>query len=256
MGVLDKFRLDGRVAIVTGGSKGIGEASAQALAEAGASVAITSRHLDECTATAQRIASDTGAEMLPLQSDVANPDDVEAMRDDVLARFGQIDILVNNAGVASRKGLTDLELAEWQNVIDINLTGPMLCMRAVLPTMLEARYGRIVNIASAFGLVAFGKRPAYTASKAGLINMTRDTAVEFSPMGVTANVICPGLFETALNNLQTLGQETYDKFSAFAPIGRWGDLSELTPAVVFLASEAASYMVGATVTVDGGWTAI
>ena len=256
MSVLDKFRLDSRVAIVTGGSKGIGEACAQAIAEAGASVVVTSRHLDECAATAQRLASETGATILPLQSDVSKPDDVDAMRDEVLARFGRIDILVNNAGVASRKGLTDLEVEEWQNVIDINLTGPMLCMRAVLPTMIEARYGRIVNISSAFGVVAYGKRPAYTASKAGLINLTRDTAIEFSPMGVTANIICPGLFETPLNNLQTIGQETYDKFSAFAPIGRWGDLSELTPAVVFLASEAASYMVGATLTVDGGWTVI
>lgn len=255
MGVLERFRLDGRVAIVTGGSKGLGEAMAQGLAEAGASVAISSRHMDECTETAKRLASETGATVIPVLADVTDQGQVDAMRDEVLERFGRIDVLVNNAGTNIRRNLIEIELQDWHTVLDVNLTGPMLCMHAVLPTMVEAKYGRIVNISSAFGVVGFGRRPAYTASKAGLINMSRDTAIEFAPQGITVNVICPGPFETALNNRKVIGDETYDRFTASVPMGRWGDRPEIAGAVVFLASDAASFVTGATLTVDGGWTA-
>ncbi len=256
MGVLDRFRLDDRVAIVTGGSRGFGEAIARGLAEAGASVAITSRHLDECTTTANQLAADTGATFLPLEADVCSEDEIDAMRDAVLERFGRIDILVNNAGVGSRSDLLDIETETWQRVLDIDLTGPMLCMRSVMPTMLEADYGRIINIGSTLAMVGFGGRAAYCAAKAGLINLTRDVALEFAKTGVRVNAICPGTFETTLTQPIKQNPEEFARFTASIPMGRWGQPDEeLAPAAVFLASEAASLITGIALMVDADWTA-
>jgi len=255
MGVLDRFRLDDRVAIVTGGSKGLGEAIALGLAEAGASVAITSRHLDECQETGRRIAGKTNADVFALQADVADAAQIEYARDEVLERFGRIDILVNNAGINVRTETLDLSIEEWQAVIEVNLTGPLLCMKSVLPTMLAAGWGRIVNIASTLAVVGLGRRAPYTASKGGLLNMTRDAALEFAATGVTVNAVCPGPFDTPLNRPVRDNPDLYQSFLSKVPMGRWGDPSELAPAVLFLASEASSFVTGAALLVDGGWTA-
>ena len=255
MSVLERFRLHGRVALVTGGSKGLGEAMVRGLAEAGASVAMTSRHMEECAATAAGIAADTGAQIVPLEADSSDPAKVTSARDAVLSRFGRLDVLVNNAGINVRTNLLDLSVEEWQSVIDVNLTGPMLWMRAVLPTMVEAGYGRIVNIASTLAIVGLGERAPYTASKGGLLNMTRDTALEFASRGITVNAVCPGPFDTPLNRPVKDNPELYQKFLSKVPMGRWGDPAELAPAVVFLASDAASFITGSTLLVDGGSTA-
>jgi NAD(P)-dependent dehydrogenase (short-subunit alcohol dehydrogenase family) len=255
MGILDRFRLDGRVAVVTGGSKGLGEAMADGLAEAGASVAIVSRHLDECRSVAERIARDAGGDVLPLEADVSRAEQVREMAQAVLERFQRVDILVNNAGVNVRKATLDLTVEEWQEVVDINLTGPLLCAQAVLPTMVAQQYGRIINISSIFGAVGFPARSPYTATKGGLLNMTRAWALEYAREGITVNAICPGPFDTPMNRPLRQNPEAYQAFLARIPMGRWGALPELASAVVFLASEAASYITGAALFVDGGWTA-
>ncbi len=255
MGVLDRFRLDGRIALVTGGSKGLGEAMALGMAEAGAKVVITSRHLNECEETAQRVIDSTGAEVLALQGDVTDKSQVQGNVAAALARFGRLDILVNNAGTNVRTGTIDLPLEDWQRIVDVNLTGPFICAQAVLPTMIEQGYGRIINMSSIFGAVGFPSRTPYTATKGGLLNMTRAWALEFAQTGVTVNAICPGPFDTPMNRPLRDNPEVYEAFIAKIPMGRWGDLEELSATAVFLASDAASYMTGSALFVDGGWTA-
>ncbi|MAF09775.1 2-deoxy-D-gluconate 3-dehydrogenase [Candidatus Poribacteria bacterium] len=255
MGVLDRFRLDGRVALVTGGSKGLGEAMALGLAEAGAKVVITSRHADECEETAQRIIDATGGDILALEGDVTDKGEVEANVAETLDRFGQLDILVNNAGTNVRTGTIDLPLEDWQRIVDVNLTGPFICAQACLPHMVEQRYGRIINLSSIFGAVGFPSRSPYTATKGGLLNMTRAWALEFANDGITVNAICPGPFDTPMNRPLRDDPVAYQTFVSKIPMGRWGDLEELSSVAVFLASEASSYVTGSALFVDGGWTA-
>jgi NAD(P)-dependent dehydrogenase (short-subunit alcohol dehydrogenase family) len=255
MSILDRFRLDGRVALVTGGSKGLGEATTLGLAEAGANVVITSRHLDECRAVAERIGGATGRDIVPVQADVAKPDEVRNMVDRTLDRFGRVDILVNNAGVNVRKPTVELTLEDWQQVVDINLTGPFLCAQAVLPTMLRQKHGRIINMSSILGAVGLAGRSPYTATKGGLLNMTRTWALEFAKDGITVNAVCPGPFDTPMNQPLTQNPEAYQAFLSKIPMGRWGDTVELASVIVFLASDASSFVTGSALFVDGGWTA-
>ncbi len=255
MSILDRFKLDGRVALVTGGSRGLGETMAEGLAEAGANVAITSRNLDECQAVADRIADATSKEVLALQADVSKPDQVNNMAATVLDRFGQIDILVNNAGVNNRDSTLDLSPENWQAVLDINLSGPLYCAQAVLPNMIERQYGRIINISSIFGMVGFPTRSPYTATKGGLLNMTRCWALEYGKDGITVNALCPAQFDTPLNQPLKQNPEVYQSFIDRIPLGRWGDLPEIASTIVFLASDASSFITGAAIPLDGGWTA-
>ncbi|MBI3911475.1 MAG: 3-oxoacyl-ACP reductase FabG [Armatimonadetes bacterium] len=251
---IEIFSLEGKVALVTGGSKGLGEAGARALAEAGASVILTSRHGEQVEAVAAAIQRDTGQRTLAVEADVGRAEDVERTVATGLDAFGQIDILVNNAGV-NRHGLVhQLSEEDWSEVLRINLTGPVLCARAVTQHMIPRRSGRIINIASTFGLVGYPKRSAYCASKGGLINLTRCWAVELAPHNITVNAICPGPFDTPLTRRLITGAARED-FTQQIPLGRWGDPRELVGAVLYLASEAASFTTGAVLTVDGGWTA-
>ncbi len=255
MSVLDRFRLDGRVALVTGGSKGLGEAMARGFAEAGAKVAITSRHADECEETAHRVADATDGEVLALQGDVTDKAQVDANVAEVVAAYGSVDILVNNAGTNVRLGTIELPVEEWQRIVDVNLTGPFLCGQAVLPVMVEQGYGRIINLSSIFGAVGFPARSPYTATKGGLLNMTRAWALEFAKDGITVNALCPGPFDTPMNRPLRDDPEAYQTFVSKIPMGRWGDLEELASTAVFLASDASSYVTGSALFVDGGWTA-
>ena len=253
--IMERFRLDGRTAFITGGSKGLGEAMARGLAEAGADVVVTSRHLDECEAAAKRIREAAGGEALPLQGDVTIPEQVEANVAAALDRFGKIDILINNAGANVRVGTLDLPLEDWRRIIDINLTGPFLVGQAILPAMVERGYGRVINLSSILGVVGLAQRSPYTASKGGLLNMTRAWALEFAPNGVTVNALCPGPFDTPMNRPLTQNKEAYEAFLARIPMGRWGNLEEVASTAVFLASDASSYITGAAIMLDGGWTA-
>jgi NAD(P)-dependent dehydrogenase (short-subunit alcohol dehydrogenase family) len=253
--VLDRFRLDGKVALVTGGARGLGQTMATALAEAGADIALSGRSRASCQAAADGMAAATGRQVRAFEADVTKIADVERLAADVEASMGKIDILVNNAGVNIRGSVQELSEADWDAVIDTNLKGPFLCARAVGPRMVTRGWGRVINIGSILGAVGLPGRAPYASSKAGIINLTRVLALEWAGTGVTANAICPGAFGTEMNRSLLDDPVKYKAFVANIPMGRWGELLELTGAVVFLASEASSYVTGSPLFVDGGWTA-
>jgi NAD(P)-dependent dehydrogenase (short-subunit alcohol dehydrogenase family) len=253
--VLDRFRLDGRRALVTGGGRGLGRVIAQALAEAGAEVALASRTLATCEAAAREIQSATGRRALAFAADVAMDADVRRLVAEVEKGLGAIDILVNNAGVNIRGASEEMKEADWDTVIDVNLKAPFLCSRAAFPAMRERGYGRIVNLGSILGAVGMAGRAPYASAKAGVINLTRALALEWAPHGITVNAICPGPFATEMNRQLVNDPVKYRAFVERIPLGRWGDLHEIAGAAVFLASDAASFVTGSALFVDGGWTA-
>jgi NAD(P)-dependent dehydrogenase (short-subunit alcohol dehydrogenase family) len=252
--VLDSFRLDGKVALVTGGARGLGRTMAIALAEAGADIALSGRSAGPCEETAAEIAQATGRRAQGFAADVTKLADVERLVADVEAQFGHLDILVNNAGINIRGPINQLSEADWDAVIDTNLKGPFLCARAVGPAMVKRGFGRVISLASVLGKIALPGRAPYASSKAGVINLTRVLALEWAGTGVTANAICPGAFATEMNRQLLDDPVKYKEFVSRIPMGRWGDLDEMAGIVVFLASPASSYVTGAAISVDGGWS--
>ena len=252
---IDIFRLDGKVAWITGGTKGLGLQMAHALASCGADIVLNSRTEDEARHAARAIAEKHGRRALGFRADVTEQKQIQELVAQATRELGSIDILVNNAGINVRLSTTELPLSEWQRVLDINLSGPFICTQAVLPQMLERQWGRIINMSSILGLVGLAGRPPYCATKGGLILLTKTQALEVATKGVTVNAICPGPFGTDMNKALLDDPEQYRAFVAKIPMGRWGELSELDGAVIFLASKASSYVTGATLAVDGGWTA-
>jgi len=253
--VLDSFRLDGKVALITGGARGLGLTMATALAEAGADVALSGRSIGPGEEAAAGIAKGTGRRARAFAADVTSAADVERLAASVDSALGPIDILINNAGVNIRGTVDQLSEADWDSVIDTNLKGPFLCARAIGPGMVKRGWGRVVNLGSILGAVALGGRAPYASSKAGVINLTRVLALEWAGTGVTANAICPGPFATEMNLPLLNDPVKYQEFVKKIPMGRWGELDELAGAVVFLASPASSFITGASLFVDGGWTA-
>ena len=253
--VLDRFRLDGKVALITGGARGLGRTMAGALAEAGADIALSGRSKDTCQQAAETITAAAGRKVRAFAADVTKIEDVERLASDVESEFGKIDILVNNAGINIRGPIQQLTEADWDAVIDTNLKGPFLCARAIGPRMVTRGWGRVINLGSVLGVIALPGRAPYASSKAGIINLTRVLALEWAGTGVTANAICPGAFATEMNRSLLDDPVKYKEFVAQIPMGRWGELEELTGAVVFLASEASSYVTGTPLFVDGGWIA-
>lgn len=252
---LEIFGLKGRVAWITGGSKGLGLQMANALASVGADIVINSRHAAEAEAAAHAIARQHGVRTLGLAADVTNETEINALVERATATLGGIDILINNAGINVRQPTTEMALVDWQRVLDINLTGPFVCSKAVIPAMRARGWGRIIHMSSILGQVGLAGRPPYTASKGGLILLTKTQALELATTGVTVNAICPGPFATEMNRPLLDDPEKYAAFVAKIPMGRWGELPEIDGAAIFLASPAASFITGTTLLVDGGWTA-
>ncbi len=253
--VLDSFRLDGKVALITGGARGLGLTMATALAEAGADIALAGRSRETCQAAADDVAAATGRRAQAFAADVTRLDDVQRLASDVEASLGPIDILVNNAGINIRGSVQDLTEADWDAVIDTNLKGPFLCSREIGPRMVARGWGRVITLGSILSVVALPGRAPYASSKAGVMNLSRVLALEWAGTGVTANAICPGPFGTEMNRSLLDDPVKYQAFVAQIPMGRWGEPHELSGAVVFLASDASSFMTGSALFVDGGWTA-
>jgi NAD(P)-dependent dehydrogenase (short-subunit alcohol dehydrogenase family) len=255
LNVLDKFRIDNKVALVTGGTRGLGRVMATALAEAGANIAITGRTLASCEQTAHEIAVEAKRTCRAYEADVTKAADIDRLVSSLERDFGRVDILINNAGTNIRGPVEQLTEADWDAVIDTNLKGPFLCARALGPKMVQRGWGRVINLGSVLGKIALAGRAPYASSKAGIINLTRVLALEWAGTGVTANAICPGAFGTEMNRQLLDDPVKYQEFVKRIPMGRWGEPEELAGVAVFLASDASSYVTGSAVFVDGGWTA-
>jgi len=250
----DLLSLEGKTAVITGGTSGIGRALSLGLADAGADVIATARRQAQVDSTADEIES-RGRKTLRIPSDVCDRTSLEAVAAATLAAFGKVDILVNCAGIIRRTPTLTLPEEEWNNILDTNLTGTLRACQVFGKLMLERGYGRIVNIASLNSFVALTEVAAYAASKAAVASLTRSLAVEWSKKGVTVNAIAPGVFVTELNqkllNSTPRGQELLMR----TPMGRFGKTEELIGAAVFLASDGSSFVTGQTLPVDGGFLA-
>lgn len=252
------FRVDDQVALVTGAGSGLGLASAQALAEAGAEVVVTEipALLERAEEAARAIAAASGRPAHALPLDVTSVDSIQALVDATLARCGCIDVLVNNAGVNVRRRALEVSEDDWDSVLDVNLRGAFFCAQRVGRHMVARRQGRIVNIASQNGVIGMEDRAAYCASKAGLVNLTRVLAYEWAEYGVNVNAVGPTFVRTALTEPMWADPEVYEGVVRRIPLGRLATPDDVAAAVVYLASPAAAMVTGHTLLVDGGWTAV
>lgn len=241
---------NGKVAIVTGGRRGIGRAIAETLAQRGAAVMIGDRDGDEAAATAQEIASAAGVRVLACSVDVASAESAAGLVEFTQSELGQVDILVNNAGITRDTLIMRMNEKDWDDVLSVNLKGAFNCSKAVIRIMMKQRYGRIVNISSVSGLAGQAGQTNYSASKAGLIGFTKALAREVGSRGITVNAVAPGFVPTALT--VDLPQDLKDSMMKLIPLGRWGKPEEIAYAVTFLASDEAAYITGQVLSVDGG----
>ena len=244
------MNFENKTAVVTGGSRGIGKAIAETLAQRGAQVVIADQHQDLAEATAAEIAAATGQTVVAVHANVTDPASIKALVDQVLAKFQRLDILVNNAGVTRDTLLVRMDEADWDLVLNVNLKGAYHCSKAAVRQMMKQRYGRIINIASVSGIAGQAGQTNYSASKAGLIGFTKALAREVGPRGITVNAVAPGFVPTALTAV--LPADLKEASLKAIPLGRWGTPQEIAYAAAFLASDEAGYITGHVLSVDGG----
>jgi gluconate 5-dehydrogenase len=245
------FDLSGRVALVTGGSKGLGKAMARVFAEAGANVVISSRHADELERAKSEIQQGTKTEVAWFVADMTNREDVKKLAADATAVWGKVDILVNNAGSNVPQPIDEITDASWDQIVELNLTSCMAMTRALVPAMKQRRWGRVIHISSIMGLASKDARNAYSATKSALLGLARASALDLGAYNITVNCIAPGPFLTDLPG-SILSDAQKKALADRTALGRWGDPRELAGPALLLASEAGSYITGEVLVVDGG----
>jgi NAD(P)-dependent dehydrogenase (short-subunit alcohol dehydrogenase family) len=246
------FDLSGKVALVTGGSKGLGKAMARGFAEAGADVVISSRHENELRSALDEILRGTGRRGRYVVADMSRREDVTRLARTALEQMGRVDVLVNNAGTNKPQPIDAITDEVWDEVLEINLSSVMALTRALAPQMKERRWGRIIHISSVMGFLSKEKRNVYSATKSALLGLARASALDLGPFGITVNCIAPGPFLTDLPG-GLLSDAEKKTFADHTALGRWGDPRELVGPALLLASEAGSYVTGETIVVDGGY---
>ena len=246
--------LTGKVAVITGASKGLGKAMALALGGAGASLALVSRDLEQLNAVKLALEA-AGGHAETFQADISEEENVRQLERDVIKAFNGVHILINNAGINLRKQLIEFSLEEWRRVLDTNLTSVFLMCRSFVPHMKGAGYGRIINMTSIMSHVSLPGRSAYSASKTALLGLTRALALELAPESITVNGISPGPFATEMNTPLLQHPELNQQFLLKIPVGRWGRVEEIGQLALYLCSEAAGFLTGTDIVIDGGWTA-
>jgi NAD(P)-dependent dehydrogenase (short-subunit alcohol dehydrogenase family) len=251
---LEVFNLIGKVALVTGGSKGLGKAMARGLVEAGADIVISSRHENELRTALDEILRGTDRRGRMIVADMTRRDDVARLARTALEQMGRIDILVNNAGTNIPQTIDGITDDKWDQVLELNLTSVMVLTRALVPQMKERRWGRVIHISSVMAFISKKGRDTYSATKAALLGLARANALDLGEFNITVNCIAPGPFLTDLP-ASLLSEEERKAFSKKTALGRWADPKELVGPVLLLASDAGSYITGQTLVVDGGWLA-
>jgi NAD(P)-dependent dehydrogenase (short-subunit alcohol dehydrogenase family) len=249
-----KNDLSGKLALITGASKGLGRAMALALSESGATIALVSRDREKLEGVHQEITK-LGGESQVFVADVRDEASIAKLEAEVGGKLGKVQILINNAGINIRKNLIDFSLEEWRSVVDTNLTSAFLMCRAFVPHMRGTGYGRILNLSSIMGHVSLPQRSAYSASKAALLGLTRALALELATEGITVNGISPGPFGTEMNTSLMQNPETNAQFLANIPAGKWGKPEDIGSLACYLCSEAAEFITGTDILIDGGWCA-
>jgi len=249
------FDLTGRVAVVTGATKGLGFAISAALASAGAKVVIVSRNQQEADSVSNTIADQYGQESFGVRCDVCNPDDVRSLFAQVSKRLGQLDVLVNNAGINIRGSMEELTIDDFRQVMQTNVESVWNVSREALPMLRVSPAGRIINLASTLGLVGLARRTPYASSKGAIVQMTRALGLELADTPIRVNAICPGPFLTPMNEPIADTEEAKRFIVGAVALGRWAEMQEIQGAAIYLASDASSYTTGSMLVVDGGWTA-
>lgn len=256
MKVLQRFSLEGKSALITGGTKGLGKSMAKALAEAGADVSIMGREEKTGEETKNEIIKETGKKIIFIKGDVRKSDDIENFVKMTLNEFGKIDILITSAGINIRKNAEDLTIEEAKDIFYTNFFGTWYTCKIVGRHMIDRKYGRIITIGSMLSFVTIPGRSIYSSTKGAIVQLTKTLAVEWAKYNITVNCICPGVFDTPINEKILKDPEIKKSFLEKIPVGRIGNPEEIGPLAVFLASDACPYITGSTILIDGGWTCL